>query len=254
MIAQTLNAPLRLTTPPSARERKPAAGDTALPTPVPGPPSQADSVQVVASSSLHDSGPAGTQEGGRHADGPLWKRIAHHVLHSAHVLIEAAETTHILAGTAVGGAMGSAIVSAGTSALGVSQIYEGVRDSSGEKVVEGVGGLIIGAKSGIEALSLGAEHGLGIMQPLAHEADGVLTGLGVAHGAVELGLGAYHITKGVQSGSLREVSAGAVTVGLGASVCAASLGGGLPAVVASGLFLAGRIAIEETEKARKTRA
>lgn len=253
MISSSLMPPLRQSTPPPARESEPV-GHLVLPPAVPEEPSHADAVQVGAASSPRDGQkPSGetSQDEVRSHHGPLWKRIADYVLHSAHILIEAAETAHVLAGSVLGGVVGNAVVSVGTSALGVSQIVEGVRDKSGEKVVEGVGGILIGAKSGIEAISLGAEHGVGIMHPLAHEAHGVLTALGVGHGAVEFGLGAYRVSKGIQSGNLGAIAAGAVTVGLGVSVCAASLGGGLPAVVASGLFLAGRIAIEESDKARK---
>lgn len=200
------------------------------------------------------SATASDEDASRAPHGPIWKRVTDYVLHSAHLLIEAAETAGVLAGWAVGGAIGATLVAAGTGAMGVSHVKNGLREKSGEQVVEGVGGLLVGVKSGLEALTLAAGHGTGALASIAHDVHNAFTPLGIAHGAVEVALGGYRTFKGVQALDLRQVGAGALTIGLGVSVCAASLGGGLPAIAASGLLLAGRIAVEEFDKVRRQTA
>lgn len=179
---------------------------------------------------------------------PLWKRIAHYVLNSTHVVVEALEAAHVVAGLAIGGAVGAGIVSVGMTSLGASQLINGVRDKSGEEVVEGAGGVLVGAKSGLEMIALSGARESSALHSLAHDIHPWLAPLGVAHGTLEVALGARRIYTGVRDGQLGKTFSGLLTIGLGASVCAASLGGGLPAVVASGLFLAGRIGWEEAAK------
>jgi len=179
---------------------------------------------------------------------PLWKRIAHYAMHSAHLLIEVAEMANVMTGAALGGAIGSAAISLGMSTLGASQIVEGVRNKSGEQVMEGVGATLIGMKSGLDAFTIGSSlmhTGHPLLASFTHGVHHWLAPLGVANGAAEVVLGAKRVYDGIHEKDKGQIFAGALTIGLGASVCAASLGGGIPAMVCAGGFLAGRIVWEE---------
>lgn len=243
----------RLSALPPRPDSKPRTNGPAGPTGASEQPAPADTVEVAGKPAMDEATHETTapHEGENSSRPSLWKRVTSYALHSAHLLIEAAEATDVLAGMAVGGAVGAAIVGAGTSVMGVGHIVEGVRDKSCEKVIEGVGGLLIGAKSGLEAVALSGEHSTGSLALLAHQAHQVVAPLGVAHGALEAAMGMHRIYKGAGAHKMREVVSGTLSLGLGAAVCATSLGGGLPAVIASGVFLAGRIAFEESDKNHK---
>lgn len=171
---------------------------------------------------------------------PAWKRVLDYAMHSGHILIESAEVAGVLAGAAVGGAVGAGIVSVGMTALGLSHLAQAARNKCGEQLVEGVGSTLIGVKSAVDALTMATSHAQG--------ASFLLAPLGVAHGSAEAILGAYRVGKGIKGHDRREVIAGGFSLGLGASTCAAALGGGLPALIAAGLCLAGRIVCEESTR------
>jgi hypothetical protein len=192
---------------------------------------------------LHAAGSAGTLSAGPGV--PAWKRIAHYMMHSAHLVIEGAEMANIATGAAVGGAIGAAVISAGMTALGVSHVIDGVRNKSGEQVMEGLGAMLIGTRSGLEAIVMGGQHSHGLLAAAADGLHSVMAPLGVINGGAEALVGAWRFAHGVRHKDAAHMTAGFLTLGLGASVCAASLGLGLPAMIGAGAFLTGRIIFEE---------
>lgn len=181
---------------------------------------------------------------------PVWKRVAHYLMHSAHLILEAAEVANVLTGVAMGGAIGAAAISLGMTALGVSHITEGVRNKSGEQVMEGIGATLVGAKSGMDALALSStlnHSGHSVLGHITHGVHSSLAPLGVAHGAAEVVLGLKRINDGLHEEDRGQIFSGALTVGLGASICASSLGAGIPGILCAGGFLTGRILWEERD-------
>lgn len=210
------------------------------------PPQGGDVFTLACKHHGHGGSP---DENVKHGDAPAWKRWTHHFLHSAHLLIEAGEMANVLTGAAIGGLVGATVVSVGMLGLGVSHIVDGVRARCGEQIMEGVGALLLGARSGLDALQIGSAHhsALHVTARSLHPAIAVL---GVAHGGAETLLGVKRVIDGVRHHDRAQVVAGGLTIGLGTSICAASLGAGPPAILAAGAFLFGRIAFEERKGLR----
>lgn len=84
-------------------------------------------------------------------------------------------------------------------------------------------------------------HGSEVLTTLAGVAKSALTPLGVVHGVIDAGIGAKQIYDGVKSEDTAKVTKGSLGVGLGVSLFAAAIGGGIPAIVAAGVFLTGKV-------------
>lgn len=172
---------------------------------------------------------------------PHQRAHATHALTGVHLAVEGAEMAHVLAGALVGGVVGNGLVGVGMTALGIDQIAQGVHEKSALEVVEGVGTTLLGARSGLAALAAGGESlGWHHATSLVEGAHGLLEPLGIAHGAIEVGVGGYTLSKGIREGDRDTIVEGIMGIGLGSSVVAASMGGGLPAVVAAAAFLTGK--------------
>ena len=183
-----------------------------------------------------------------------WMRGTQYLLHSTHLVLETAELAHVFTGAAIGGVIGNGLVGAGMTALGISHIVDGVREHSGEQIMEGTGALLLGARSGLEAVVMGAENAHGVVATLAEEARETLAPLGVAYGAAEAILGTKRVVDGILDKDRPKTLAGLLTMGLGTSICAASLGAGVPAVATASILLAARVVIEERRAMFQARA
>ena len=171
-----------------------------------------------------------------------------HALTGVHLAVEGAQMANVLAGAMVRGTIGNALVGVGMTTLGGYQIANGIRERSTLEVVEGAGTALMGFRSGIEAVATGSEIlGFHKMAELAHGATPWMEPLGIAHGTIEAGVGAYTFYQGYTRGDRDTMVSGAMGIGLGASVVAASAGGGLPAILAATAFLAGKTIYHQHE-------
>jgi hypothetical protein len=168
--------------------------------------------------------------------------VAHGVETASHSAEAATEGTHLAAegshvashvsALLVGGAIASGVVAAGMTALGIHSIKEGITHKDKEKILEGSGETILGAKSAASALTM-AGHGAGegILGAIAHGAHTVLTPLGIAHGAIDVTLGAKKIYDGKKHKDKGEMLEGFLEMGQGVAIGGAALGGGVPAIL-----------------------
>lgn len=209
--------------------------------------SEGSSVTLQQDTVVREEGEAGGEKGTHRA-----KEAAGHIMTGAHLALEAAELADIAAGLAVGGPIGATIVGVGMIGLGASHIREGRKGGSLEQVVEGTGATILGVRSSLSALSLagGAAHNP-LLHFAAHAAHAVLAPLGFVHGVIDVALGGRKIYQGVKKGDGEKVASGAMGIGLGISLCAAAIGGGIPALAAAALFLGGKMIIQEREAIKR---
>lgn len=126
---------------------------------------------------------------------------------------------------------------------GIKGMREGIRHKDAEHAIEGVNSVVVGTRS-LAATTAMAGHlvqGSEVFTAVAGVAKSALSPLGVVHGVIDVGIGAKQIYDGVKSEDSGKVTKGALGIGLGASLFAAAVGGGIPAVVAAGVFLTGKV-------------
>lgn len=173
---------------------------------------------------------------------------ATHALTGVHLAIEGAQMANVVTGAFLGGTLGNSLVGVGMTSLGTYQVVNGIRERSFLEVVEGTGTALLGVRSGLEAMATGGDAlGMHQVAHFAHGAHGWLEPLGIAHGTIEAGLGAYTLYEGFSNSDKDTMISGAMGIGLGASVVAASAGGGLTAVLAATAFLAGKTLYHQHE-------
>ncbi len=195
-------------------------------------------------------------------------KLSHH-LHKAHHLhykpsigfnptdlaADATQLSTTMAGALAAGAVGSVAVGAAMTYFGVKELKHGIKKKDSDAMLEGTGAILVGARSGLAAASMA---NMVTQSPVLHAVAGVahsvVAPLGVAHGAIDTFLGAKDLyqgglkplVKGEELDKDRSVR-GALGVGLGVSLMASAVGGGIPAVAAALVFLGGKIAYRAYE-------
>ncbi|MBI3924544.1 MAG: hypothetical protein HY319_03315 [Armatimonadetes bacterium] len=160
-----------------------------------------------------------------------------------------AEASGLMTGAVVAGVVGSVAVGAALTVLGTRQLKQGIEEKNPEAIMEGSGAIIVGARSGLTAASLAdIVTNSPAIDALASVAHVALAPLGVAHGALDVAMGAKDIYDGAikpltNGGEVHkhETIKGSLGVGLGVSLIATALGGGLPALGVALVFLGGKI-------------
>lgn len=173
---------------------------------------------------------------------------AHHAMHGAHIVLESLEIAGALGAGMIGGAIGASVVTAGLGAVGIDHVRHGIKDHDKESLTEGTGSLILAARSGLTALTfLGGHLEQGFFAEAVHAAHVAVPVLGIAHGVLDMGMGVNDVAHGIKSHNTHRVVRGGLGVGMGASLMVAAVGGGIPAMITAGAFLAGKIVVHELE-------
>lgn len=158
-----------------------------------------------------------------------------------HLADHALSTGMLVAGSALGLASGG---------LGLYMLHMGLADvrkglAHGDKLhaIEGANSVVVGVRSLAAGVSLAGHLApdLPWLAGAGHLAHSALAPLGILHGSVDAGLGVYGVVQGVRSGDARQVRAGLLDIGTGAALATAAAGGGVPALITAGAFLAGKI-------------
>jgi hypothetical protein len=138
---------------------------------------------------------------------------------------------------------GSGVLGAVMLHVGVKGIKHGLKEKNAEHTIEGVNSTIVGTRSLAAGASMAGHlvHGSEVITTIAGVAKSALTPLGVVHGAIDAGLGAKQVYDGVKAKDSGKITKGTLGIGLGASLIGAAVGGGIPAIVAAGVFLTGKI-------------
>lgn len=166
---------------------------------------------------------------------------------------------HAMSGLAAGltGALaaGSGALGAVLLHTGVKTMKEGIQHKDAEHAIEGLNSTLVGTRSVAAGVNMAGHliHGSEIVTTVASAAKSVLTPLGVVHGAIDVGLGANQVIKGIKAKDGAKITKGALGMGLGGALIAAAAGGGIPAIVAAGVFLTGKI-VHSVRQARKQAA
>jgi hypothetical protein len=141
-------------------------------------------------------------------------------------------------------------VAAGASGLlavpltvnGVKELRAGLKEKDGEKIAEGAGGIVVGARSLAAGVTMsGMLTSSELIGGIAHGAATVLTPLGLVHAAIDTGIGVNDLRKG------KKVE-GILKIGMGVAVAATALGAGLPGTVAALSFLGAKIVYKAVTK------
>lgn len=154
---------------------------------------------------------------------------------------------HALSGwlTALTGtlAAGSGVLGVVLLKTGIQGAREGIRHKDSLHTIEGVNTAVVGTRSLAAATTMTGHlfHGSEILTAAAGIAKSTLTPLGVFHGAVDAGIGVKQVYDGVKAGDTGKITKGGLGVGLGVSLVAAAVGGGIPALVGAGIFLTGKV-------------
>jgi len=183
--------------------------------------------------------------GGQHA-------VKVHGTTTAHPVEEVAEhgsqvaghaTTGFMAGLTGALAAGSGILGGVMLAVGIKDIKAGLKHQDAEHTIEGANNVIVGTRSLAAGAGMAGHliHGSEVVTAIAGVAKSTLTPLGVIHGAIDAGLGAHQVVKGIKTKDSAKITKGTLGVGLGVSLIAAAVGGGIPAIAAAGVFLGGKI-------------
>ena len=126
-------------------------------------------------------------------------------------------STALAASAGVSGLLGVALLS-----KGVKEGVEGVKEGNVEKMAEGVGGVAVGTRSVAAATVMSSMvSGSRVLADVASVASKTLTPLGIVHGAVDIGLGVKDLVD-------KKPVDGFLKIGLGASITAGAVVGGLP--------------------------
>jgi hypothetical protein len=135
---------------------------------------------------------------------------------------------HLSAGMEV--ALGVGTVAAGVLAVpltinGIKELKSGIKEKNTEKIIEGAGGIAVGARSaGTAAVMAGMLTTSEVVGQIAGVAATTLTPLGIFHGLADVALGGMEIYDG------KPVS-GAIKATTGLAIGAAAVIGGLPLTV-----------------------
>lgn len=141
-------------------------------------------------------------------------------------------------------AAGSGVLGVVMLAVGIKDIKHGMKHGDKEHTIEGINHTVVGTRSLAAGASMAGHlvHGSEVITTIAGVAKATLTPLGVVHGAIDAGLGAKQVYDGIKTKDTAKVTKGGLGIGLGVSLVAAAVGGGVPALVAAGVFLTGKIA------------
>ncbi|MHB2017089.1 MAG: hypothetical protein ACYCW6_09110 [Candidatus Xenobia bacterium] len=173
------------------------------------------------------------------------QHLRHHGMLRLALGAEAAEAFSAASDNLQSGVLPSAIAGVGLTAVGVHHLREAMQNRCIEEALEGSSSVVLGLHSCthamVEAGTLLQHHGL---ISAAHATHPTLTALGLINGSLDFALGTWQVAHRLKHGKLH--AGGLLTIGLGGATVAAALGGGLPATIAATLFLAGRLALEES--------
>lgn len=159
------------------------------------------------------------------------QQAAHHAL----------STGLLMAGGALGVASGG--LGLYMLRLGLSDLREGISHRNAVHGIEGANSMVVGVRSLAAGVSLAAHLApdLPWLATLGHAAHTTLAPLGILHGSVDVGLGLYDVVRGARAGDARQVRSGLLDIGTGAALATAAAGGGTPALITAGVFLAGKV-------------
>lgn len=148
----------------------------------------------------------------------------------------------------VGGTIGYGIAGAGSAVIGTSKIVKGVKQGKADQVIDGVGDVTGGLSNGMASVAVATSAATGALNVVGGVARILMTPLGVASGAIEAGLGVKDIVQGVKTGAKHKIASGALAAGYGLATVAACVGGGLPAIIISGITWAARMGVALHER------
>lgn len=153
--------------------------------------------------------------------------------------VSTAETIGLSAAAGmVGGAVGFALVGVCSTVLGGIGIHHGIKNHDKEKVIDGAGKAIGGVADNLAAASLAAQ---GSKTALGAATGMLVAPLGVVAGVIDTGLSTKELVKGIKEKSKSKITSAILGLGAGIAVTASAIGGGVPALVATGVFLAAKI-------------
>lgn len=240
---QSSSAPAASSTPP---ETAPAPAASSTPAETASAPAASSAPAPEASSA---SAPASANASAEVANATsvsmseIADEVAGDVVGVAETAIDAyvstAETIGLSAAAGmVGGAVGFALVGVCSTILGGIGIHHGIKEHSKEQVLDGAGKAIGGVADNLAAASLAAQG--------SKTAFGAATGmlvapLGVVAGVIDTGLSTKELVKGIKEKSKSKITSAILGLGAGIAVTASAVGGGIPALVATGVFLAAKI-------------
>ena len=127
---------------------------------------------------------------------------------------------------------------------GIHDMRIGLASKSGLHTVEGANTMVVGVRSLAAGVNL-ASHLLPEVSWLNHAghlAKQSLAPLGIFHGTVDAAIGIHEVVQGVRKQNNQLIGAGVLGIGTGVALAAAAAGGGLPALMTAGAFLAGKVA------------
>ena len=139
---------------------------------------------------------------------------------------------------AIAGAAGFAAAGVGLTALGAVQIGKGIKEHDAEGAVGGSASLLDGVGNSASAVNIAAAE-----STAGQIAGKIAAPFSLASAVISTGLGVKELHDGIKNHSKIDIASGALNLALGVSNAASALGGGIPALIATGVIIVGKIAL-----------
>ena len=139
---------------------------------------------------------------------------------------------------AIAGAAGFAAAGIGLTALGAVQFGKGIKEHDAEGAVGGSASFLDGVGNSASAVNIAAAE-----STAGQIAGKIAAPFSLASAVISTGLGVKELHDGIKNHSKIDIASGALNLALGVSNAASALGGGIPALIATGVIIVGKIAL-----------
>ena len=166
-------------------------------------------------------------------------------------LIETSEVAGSIISNA--GYIGSGVVGAYFLPKGIKNMATAIKTKNTLEGIEAGGEIALGT-AGILNFGKFASHFAGCSVQAAMNSPlvaGIASGLGVVHGAADIIVGGKQIYDGIKIKDKTKIFSGSFDVGIGVSIGAIALGGGIPAAVGLGVAFLGKTVYKNRGKIKK---
>lgn len=152
------------------------------------------------------------------------------------------ETAKAISAGLVGSIIGSAVLGVGFTWLGLREFVKGSEEGDPTRAFAGMGTAILGLRDGFQAMALaGSAAGKSVIASVGNTVAPLLGPLALVPGAITTGFAISKTIDGFKEKDTKKIITGLLSVGTGVALSAAAIGAGLPALIAGGVCIGGKI-------------
>lgn len=155
---------------------------------------------------------------------------------------------------AIGGGIGFGAVFLGSGAMAAVKIHNGIEGHDPEQIIDGSGDMAGATSNGAAAVAIATTGASGALGAVGQVARVLIAPLGVATGLTEAGLNTKQLVNGIKTKDKHEIASGILGATYGLAMAAATVGGGIPAIVISGVAFVAQFCVDLHAKRAAQRA